>query len=67
MLSIEQVRKLETKEELLSELKEHIKIRNQMNGLLHWNILNDECMEITRKCLSLGANRQEVGKIFNGE
>ena len=67
MLSIEQVRKLETKEELLSELKERIRVRNQMNGALYWNIVNDECMEMAKKCLGLGADRQEIGKIFNGE
>ena len=67
MLSIEQARKLETKEELIAELKDHIKIRNQMNGVLYWNIVNDECLEIAKKCLGLGADRQEIRNIFNGE
>ena len=66
MLSIEQARKLETKEELMVELKNHLKLRNQMGGVLYWNVVNDECMEIVKKCLSLGADRQEIGKILNG-
>ena len=67
MSSIEQARKLETKEGLIAELKERIRIRNQMCGVLYWNVVNDECMEIVKKCLSLGADRREIGKILNGE
>jgi len=64
MLSIEQARKLETKEELLAELNEHIRVRNQMGGALYWGILNDECAEIATKCVELGTDRQKIEEIL---
>lgn len=67
MLSIEQARKLEAKEDLMAELKDHIEVRNQMGGALYWNILNDECMEIAKKCIGLGADRGEIGNILSGK
>ena len=34
-------------------LKEAIKLRDQMGGALYWNILNDDCIEISRKLTQL--------------
>lgn len=49
-----------TKEEALSKLKESIELRNKMCGAMWWNILNDECLKIARKCIELGAEREKV-------
>ena len=54
---------INNKEDLLKKLKEAIGIRNQMGGALYWNILNDDCIEITRKCISLGCSYEEVNSI----
>ena len=37
-----------------------------MSGVMYWNILNDECMEIATKCVGLGTDRMEVVEILNG-
>jgi len=66
MRTIDEALKLDTKESLLAELKEHVAVRSKMGGALYWNVINDECLKIAEKCLSLGCNRQEVGKIFRG-
>ena len=31
-----------------------------MGGALYWNILNDDCIEIAKKLVSIGANPKEV-------
>lgn len=67
MLSIEQTRKLETKEEIIAELKEHVRVRDQMCSSLWQGIVNDECMEIANKCISLGSDRGEIGDILSGK
>jgi hypothetical protein len=64
MLTIDKALELETKEELLAELKERVSLRNKMGGALYWNVLNDECCQIANKCLALGADRTEVGQIL---
>jgi len=64
MLSIAEALNLDTKEALLAELKEHVRVRNKMGGALYWNVLNDECLQIAEKCLSLGCDREEIDKIL---
>jgi len=51
---------INNKEDLLKKLKEAIGIRNQMGGVLYWNIVNDDCIEIARKCMSFGCSYEEV-------
>lgn len=55
---------LNVKEELMNELKDHVKLRNQMGGVMYWNILNDECCSLGNKCANLGCDRTEIGNIL---
>ncbi len=64
MRTITEALKIETKEEPLEELKEHVKVRDQMGGALYWNILNDECCQIANKLASLGVNRAAIVQIL---
>jgi hypothetical protein len=49
-----------TKEEALEQLKNSVKARDMMGGVLYWNILNDECCEIANKCIELGVDKSEI-------
>lgn len=56
--------KQETKEELVEQLRERVKLRDQMGGDLYWNILNDECCQLASKAAAMGADRAELGQIL---
>ena len=64
MLSITETMKLETKDELMSKLKEHVAVRDQMGGSLYWNIMNDECCAIATRCAELSCDRVEIGNVL---
>jgi hypothetical protein len=64
MRTLDDALKLESLDELMAELKEHVSLRNQMGGALYWNIINDECCQIANKCQALGGDRQEISKIL---
>lgn len=64
MLTIDEATKLSDPEKLINELKNHVRVRDQVGGALYWNVLNDECVRIANKCLSLGANREEISNIL---
>ena len=49
-----------TKEEGMEELKKGISLRNQMCGALYYEILDDDCHEIAKRLISMGADRSEV-------
>jgi hypothetical protein len=53
-----------TLEEGIRALKEAVEIRDKMGGAMYYNILNDDCCSIANKLTSMGANREEVGKIL---
>lgn len=55
----------ETKEQGLEKLKETVSIRNQMGGALYWNIVNDDCLEITEKLFNMGVTSSEIKEILN--
>jgi len=65
MLTIDKALELESKEELLNELKEHVRVRDTMGGALYWNVVNDECRQIARRCAALGADGAEIEQILN--
>jgi len=53
-----------TKEDLMNELRDQVKLRDQMGGSLYWNIMNDECCSLATKCANLGCDRAEIGNIL---
>jgi len=53
-----------SKEEALTALEKHVKVRNKMCGALWYNVINDECCKIANKCAELGADRNEITKIL---
>lgn len=55
----------ETKEEGIEELKEGVKLRNQMGGALYWNIVNDDCIKMAEKLLDMGVPKAELEAILN--
>ena len=55
----------ETKEQGLEKLKNGVSIRNQMGGALYWNIVNDDCIEMADKLLSMGVDRMELYGILH--
>jgi hypothetical protein len=64
MLSVTEALKLKTKESLLAELREHVKVRNMMGGALYWNVLDEECFQIAAKCVFLGCDKKEISKLL---
>lgn len=55
----------ETKEEGIEELKEGVKLRNQMGGALYWNIINDDCVRMAENLLDMGVPKAELEAILN--
>lgn len=55
-----------TKEEGLEKLKGAARLRNQMGGALYWNILNDDCLRMADRLLSMGVSRDTLAGILNG-
>ena len=64
MKTLNDALELSEKDELMSELKEHVAVRNQMGGSLYWNVMNDECCAIATKCARLGCDRVEIGNVL---
>ncbi len=48
----------------IEELKNHVKIRNQMGGNLYYNIVNDECCQKAQLLVSKGVNKDELSEIL---
>ena len=44
----------DTIEEGMKKLKEGVAARDSMGGVLYWNILNDDCLEIADKLRDMG-------------
>lgn len=55
----------ETKEQGLEELKKGVELRNQMGGVLYWNIVNDDCIKMAGKLLDMGVPKAELEAILN--
>lgn len=53
-----------TIEEGLEKLKKKVNIRDQMGGVMYWNICNDECCEISNKLLAMGCDRAKIEEIY---
>lgn len=53
-----------TVEQGIEKLKESVSLRDQMGGAMYWNILNDDCCELARKLLDMGADRQTLSNIL---
>lgn len=49
---------------LLSELKRIVDIRNQMGGSLYWNVVNDDCIKLSKRCIGLGVARSDITSIM---
>ena len=58
-------KKFETKEEGIEKLKNGVSLRNQMGGALYWNIVNDDCIEMTEKLLCMGVEKSELQAILD--
>ena len=56
-----------TKEEAIKLLKETAKTRDQMSGAMYFNMLNNDCCEISNKAKSLGADHNELVDIVGRE
>lgn len=56
-----------SKNEGLTKLKEAVNLRNQMGGALHWNMVNDDCIEIANRLKDMGVLRSEIENILGGE
>lgn len=57
-------KQFDTVEEGMKELKRGVTLRNQMGGALYWNIVNDDCIKLADKLVSMGADYDEVDKIM---
>lgn len=60
-------KKIEITQEMsvaLEELRQKVKLRDQMGGALYYNILNDECCQLANKCAQLGCSREDIGSIL---
>lgn len=55
-----------TKEEGLEKLKGAVRVRNSMGGAMYWNIMNDDCLAMAEKLMSMGVPRAELEDILNG-
>lgn len=55
-----------TVDEGLENLKKAVKLRNSMGGALYWNILNDDCIEITSQLMSMGVEQGVLSGILGG-
>lgn len=55
----------ETKEQGIKELKERVRLRNQMGGAMYYSILNDDCIEMAHKLEAMGAPHSELVEILN--
>ena len=53
-----------TKEDGLNKLKDAVALRNQMGGALYYNILNDDCLEIADKLISMGADKSQLSALL---
>jgi len=51
-------------DETLERLKQQVKLRDQMCGVLYYNVLNDECCHLANKCIELGIDRAVVESIL---
>lgn len=47
-----------------NELKNKVKLRNQMMGNLYWNITSDECCKLANECNDLGVERVKIEVIL---
>jgi len=52
-----------TIEEGTEKLREHVKLRNSMGGVLYWSIVNDQCMSLGEKLIRDGADEKLIAEI----
>lgn len=50
----------------VEKLKSAVSIRNQMGGVLYWNICNDDCLEMADKLLNMGMDKLAIQRILDG-
>lgn len=55
---------LNVKDELMNELKDHVKLRDSMGSVLWWNVVNDECCVLASKCANLGCDSAKIRRIL---
>lgn len=53
-----------TTEEGLEKLKKAVRLRNGMGGALYWNIMNDDCYEMSSRLLNMGVDRDVLTNIL---
>jgi len=65
---MEIVKSIETKESCMEAYREHIALRDtQIVGSSHWRTLDLDCMEISTKCMRLGADQKVLSRMLRNE
>lgn len=52
--------RVKDKNKCFEMLQNHIELRNEMRGILYYQIVTDECYEIALKCYNLGYDKEKL-------